>query len=148
MQHAPPPEGSPELQFSFSLQTLLFGAIAMNLITLMCTVIYVGGYFVLLVVAALFIHFLRGITLFAIAVAGLAIVSQLAQLFAWGARGFVEVRLFRIAILGIFFTLYGISAVKTGLVDGYVALGTVGITSLVVILKHWRPVLSYLGRRT
>jgi len=119
----------------------------MNLITLMCIVILIGAYVVLLVVTALFFHYLRGITLFVLGVGGLAIVSVIAQFFAWSAKGFVESRPLRITIVGLLFTLYGISAVQTGIVDGYVALGTVGITSLVIIFTHGRQVLSWLGIR-
>lgn len=142
MENPPLSENSLDREFSISLERLLFGAIALNLIYLMCFATYLGGYLVLTITYFLFTHYLRGLTLFALGVGGLAIVSQLAQFFAWGVRGFTEGRPFRIVIVGIFFTLYGVSGVKTGIVDGYAVLGTVGITSLVVIFAHWQQVLS------
>jgi hypothetical protein len=127
-------------EFSISLERLLFGAIGLNLIYLMCFTIYIGGYAVFTIIDLLFRHYLRGLTLFGLGVGGLAIVSQLAQLFAWGARGFIESLRLRIVFIGVFFLLYGISGVQSGVVDGYVALGTVGITLLVIIFTHWRQV--------
>ncbi len=140
------PKNSLQPEFSITLESLLFGAIALNLIYLMCFATYLGSSLVLLITYTLFTHYLRGLTLFALGVGGLAIVSQLAQLFAWGVRGFTETRPFRIVIMGIFFTLYGVSGVKTGIVDGYAALGTVAITLLVILFAHWQQVLSRIRK--
>jgi hypothetical protein len=126
-----------DTKLSISLERLLFGAIALNLIMLMCSVICTGGFIVVAIIYALFFHHLRGFTLFLIALGGIAIVSQFTQFCLWGARGFLEMRPMRIGAVGFFFVLYGGSAAYTGAVDGYIALGTVALTTLVLILVHW-----------
>jgi hypothetical protein len=146
MENAAAPQALSEPKIAISVEQLLFGAIALNLIFLMCFTLLVGVAVVGAIIYSLFSHYLRGVTLFYLGVAGLAIVSQLAQFFWWGARGFVELKLFRILTVGLFFILFGIGGMKTGIVDGYVALGTVGVTVLVIIANHWPHVRSYLPR--
>lgn len=133
-----------ECGIRISMEKVLFGAIALNLIILMCIVIAIGGIVVIGVDTALIGHYLRGITLFALNIGAIAIVSQVAQFFSWGARGFIETRPFPIAIIAVFFTLYGISGIYSGLIDGYVALAVVAFTALVVAVNHWRQFLSRL----
>jgi hypothetical protein len=136
---------APKSELSINLEKLLFGAIAINLIGLMCWMIVFGIEIVAAITYGLFtMMYLRGLTLFYIFIGGIAIFSQLAQIFAWGARGFVERRVLRIGTLTIFFTLYGIAGVYSGFAEGYVALGTVIFTSLVVALTHYNDIVSRL----
>jgi len=126
------------ISLSISVQRLLFGAIALNLISLMCMTVQIGGWLVFIIIYVVYKLYLRGLTLFGISIGSAAIVSQFAQFFFWGAKGFLELRVFRIGVIGLFFVLYGFSGVQTGTVDGYVALATVILGFIVILFTYWK----------
>jgi hypothetical protein len=138
--------GSPNQEFServfklsISLPRLLFGAIALNLMILICIIIALGTTIIASAIYVLLNNSFPALVVFFIVVGAIAIMSQLVQFFAWGARGFLEDRKpIRIGAMAAFFTLYGIAGVKTGTVDGYVALGTVAATLCIVVAGHLR----------
>ena len=128
----------PSKSLTVSARDLLFGSVALNLILLMWIVLVLGAVAIFAVVATFFEHHLRGLTLFAIAVGGAAIVSQLAQFCAWSAKGFTEVRPIRIGVTGLVFLAYGVSAIKSGVIDGYVAIGVTIVTGMAIAWTYWR----------
>jgi hypothetical protein len=149
--------------FSISVETLLFGAIALNLLVLMCVAVLLGTWLIIVwnydwydqlgPISSLaktlgtlpfdFVWFVYDIFC-------ILILTEIVRFCIWGAKGFLEYRPVPVIAVTIFFIFYGMATSISGMMDGYVALCTVGLTAGVVIITRRQQIyalmLKYIAR--
>lgn len=137
---APKSRRSPS-RVHFSLVDLLFGLVALNLIfvsflygaLLLFISFEFGGFLFLFFDAREGVLHLLAVP----AVVGIPILMTAAfyWLCWWAARGFIEIRPFRIAIATLGYLGYSAFAIKYDAIDGYVCAATIVFISLAVTAK-------------